>query len=186
MQLLQPQRHFSFVASTCASAKASADCSAAGMNQPCQQPMTIDTPMACNHSLQSAVNQQANGCASKNCPGQQPGAVYPAFQELNQMFAPQEALEHGTLFPELVSHYPCAGRPNRQVPACLSQVFSLWELRLYLNTHPDDASALTLYRQLSAQTAEPNYATTFDQDSGAGSWEWVCGPWPWQQGANCP
>ena len=78
--------------------------------------------------------------------------------------------------------------------------FALWELRLYLDTHPCDTRALTMLRRLDARTDQPSYATAFltegrrccrewdrdddDRDSGEGRrccWRWVEEPWPWEE-----
>lgn len=66
--------------------------------------------------------------------------------------------------------------------------FSLWELHLYLDTHPDDLSALALYNKyqeknemLSAEYIEqcgPLYS------NGNPGVSWLKDPWPWELGGN--
>lgn len=93
-----------------------------------------------------------------------PAMVRPVNQELGTtMYDPDQALRHGTLFPEL---WKPLG--NRELPVAdcpcdekQSKAFALWELRLYLDTHPDDACAMRLLAELHDQTPQPNYATTF-------------------------
>lgn len=89
----------------------------------------------------------------------------------------------------------CRGSDQHQATS-----FALWELRLYLDTHPCDARALTMLRHLDARTDQPSYATAFltegtrccrewdrnddDRDSGEGRrccWRWVEEPWPWEE-----
>ena len=110
------------------------------------------------------------------------GIVHAVEQKLADVFESESALRTGTLFPEL--HKPMNGR----CPGCSNcstseqqAAFAAWDLRLYLNTHPEDQEALALFRRLCRETEEPNYATTFLEDEGAGScWGWTDGPWPWE------
>lgn len=69
--------------------------------------------------------------------------------------------------------------------------FALWELRLYLDTHPWDTQARAMLRQLNERCDQPGYATAFlphrrrnggcenslDTD---GCWRWLDEPWPWE------
>ena len=80
--------------------------------------------------------------------------------------------------------------------------FAAWELRLYLDTHPDDEKALAAYKQLcAAQGNVCGYACNTAQGRmqnqasngcaqpqrnvcGDKTWTWVNGPWPWEYEAN--
>ena len=111
------------------------------------------------------------------------GMVWGVKQELDQVFECDSALRSGTLFPEL--HKPmsgyCPGECNCQTDGQAAS-FSAWDLRLYLNTHPDDKQALALFRRLCEEAGEPNYATTFLEDGcGASDWGWTDDPWPWER-----
>lgn len=67
------------------------------------------------------------------------------------------------------------------------QGFVLDDVRLYLDTHPDDKKALEYYqkyRHLREQTAA-EYAKRFGpidslQVESDSRWTWVDGPWPWE------
>ena len=109
------------------------------------------------------------------------GIVHAVKQELTDVFESESALRTGTLFPEL--HKPLNGR----CPACSNcstcdqqAAFAAWDLRLYLNTHPNDREALALFRRLRAEADEPSYATTFLEDGCDAGWTWTEGPWPWE------
>ena len=111
------------------------------------------------------------------------GMVWGVKQELDQVFECDSALRTGTLFPEL--HKPmsgyCPGECNCQTDGQAAS-FSAWDLRLYLNTHPDDKQAMALFRRLCEEAGEPNYATTFLEDGcGASDWGWTDDPWPWER-----
>lgn len=69
--------------------------------------------------------------------------------------------------------------------------FAAYDMLLYLDTHPEDKSAFTLWRELVAKTKElkaqyekengPLSAfSTAEQDS----FNWLDSPWPWQKEAN--
>ena len=108
------------------------------------------------------------------------GIVHAVEQQLADVFESESALRTGTLFPEL--HKPMNGR----CPACSNcstgdqqSSFAAWDLRLYLNTHPDDKEALALFRRLCDEAEDPNYATAFLEGKGCG-WGWTDDPWPWE------
>ena len=68
--------------------------------------------------------------------------------------------------------------------------FSAWDIRLYLNSHPDDRQALRLYETYQERCDPCNYAAVplcFCAKSGQYSlirWPWVDDPWPWEREAN--
>lgn len=66
--------------------------------------------------------------------------------------------------------------------------FMAWELRLYLDTHPDDEKALAAYRQICASLESCSGACRTPAgditDGGAKRWTWIDDPWPWQAEAN--
>ena len=62
--------------------------------------------------------------------------------------------------------------------------FSIWDLHLYLDTHPDDAQAKQLLEQYEKQYAqikeayETQYGPFEPRKSGVGA-AWLKDPWPW-------
>ena len=74
--------------------------------------------------------------------------------------------------------------------------FAAWELRLYLDTHPDDERALAAYKKLCATIGRCSYPCVTPQgmmaagtDSSSsctcgGRWNWIDDPWPWDPAAN--
>ena len=68
--------------------------------------------------------------------------------------------------------------------------FAVWEMTLYLDTHPHCTEALAKYNEYRAMVArlieeyEAQYgAWTPDSNSVNGEcWAWVDGPWPWEGG----
>ena len=64
--------------------------------------------------------------------------------------------------------------------------FAQWDLRLYLDTHPDDKEALAYFYALCEE-----YPTGVCRGMHDGSrenmceyWHWIDGPWPWEYEAN--
>lgn len=67
--------------------------------------------------------------------------------------------------------------------------FTMDELRLYLDTHPDCQEAMNYYDELQSQRssvvaeyeAQFGPLTTYGNvDVTCGEWKWARGPWPWQ------
>lgn len=71
--------------------------------------------------------------------------------------------------------------------------FALWEMTLFLDTHPDNTCALEKFKEfrferdrLIAEYEEQYgpYVLTSDRVDGE-CWTWVHGPWPWEyKGGN--
>ncbi len=109
--------------------------------------------------------------------------VYAAHQSLTPMLSDEAALSEGTLFHDLVK--PMETGCRMPTCPCASQqqqtAFVAWELRLYLNTHPDDQCAMELYRQKCRELDDPSYACAFTKSCPADHcWRWLDDPWPWE------
>ena len=65
--------------------------------------------------------------------------------------------------------------------------FAAWDLRLYLDTHPDDCQALAMFAQMYAELDGDCYAFRGIKmcDWEDGVWHHLDGPWPWEPDANC-
>ena len=106
-------------------------------------------------------------------------------QTLTQIIQPSQALPLGTLFPELnkpltTTASPVIARPTqKQIDS-----FAAWEMRLYLDTHPADTIALSIFRQMANSAGDPNYASTFVTTTTGERWTWLDDPWPWEYGAS--
>lgn len=76
--------------------------------------------------------------------------------------------------------------PNRRSNNEWTLPFMAWELRLYLDTHPEDEKALAVYKQLCAKLDGCVGAchTPTGQDPESSRWSWIDDPWPWQAEAN--
>ena len=67
--------------------------------------------------------------------------------------------------------------------------FYLYELNLYLDTHPNDNQALDLFKKYKAlknsayETYIEKYGPITADQSSNDCFNWVNGPWPWERGA---
>ena len=68
--------------------------------------------------------------------------------------------------------------------------FALTEAGLFLDSHPENASALDYYKHYKAvrDAAAADYTTNYgpitQQDYNGGAWKWVDQPFPWLRAAN--
>lgn len=136
---------------------------------------------------------ESNACSRKNkADNRGVGIVWAWNQVLDEVYGCGRALKAGTLYPELHKpmngYWPCDADCGDR---CQQIAFAMWELRLYLNTHPKDQAALALLHRLQEDCCEPNYATTFLEEipctDGTRNpvWRWTNDPWPWEYEANC-
>ena len=83
---------------------------------------------------------------------------------------------------------PCAGLPQAQLYRWVMALgFCAYDMLLYLDTHPDDAQALSYYNQCNElyNSAKKTYEERFEPLSAFGSqpledWDWNDGPMPWE------
>ena len=118
------------------------------------------------------------------CNGHTPAMVYAAHHDLDSLYCAEKALFRGTLFGCLdkpMCHERCMENPC--FTQCQADKFAIWELRLYLNTHPCDQQAQALMRKLVSQMDE-DCGCAFNPDCGS-RWSWTEGPWPWEYQHCC-
>lgn len=72
--------------------------------------------------------------------------------------------------------------------------FSIKELELYLDTHPDCQRALYALREMrkirSMKIAQyekqfGKYILTSDDAPAESTWQWINSPWPWEREVDC-
>jgi spore coat protein JB len=69
--------------------------------------------------------------------------------------------------------------------------FALYELQLYLDTHPSCTAAMKQYKKYQAmkQAAMEQYVRRYgpivpEQADTETKWNWIGNPWPWEKEAN--
>ena len=85
----------------------------------------------------------------------------------------------------------CDCQCNRQMDALRAIDFAIQETVLYLDAYPHCEEALQYYHALleqrnvlsSAYEKQCGPLTIYGNQS-CNSWDWIRGPWPWQQEAN--
>ena len=174
------------------------DCGCERRETPCQEKQRGVQPARCARNTCTGMadctceaclrrrQTEAQPCArqKKNADNRGVGIMWGKRQALDKVFDCEHALKAGTLYPEL--HMPLNGYwPCEENCADCKQeaAFALWELRLYLNTHPCDQEALALFRQLW-EKAEGTYAASFLPKECA-RWAWTDDPWPWEYECQC-
>ena len=65
--------------------------------------------------------------------------------------------------------------------------FAAYDLQLYLDTHPEDEKALSMYTEMvrRAREAKQAYEAAYgplspDAAAGKKEWTWIRSPWPWE------
>lgn len=102
-----------------------------------------------------------------------------------------DALANGTLYPGLNLPFHLKIEPSTLTESTELDLqalcFVVTELGLYLDTHPEDAEAFTLFQQFSKLVEECGHR--FETDSGpltqqssakGKQYEWLRSPWPWE------
>lgn len=69
--------------------------------------------------------------------------------------------------------------------------FAAYDMLLYLDTHPDDKQAFTLFKSLAEKTKthKAEYEKQFGpltpySAAASDSFDWLGSPWPWEKEAN--
>jgi len=148
--------------------------------------------------LDEGTNLQPVQAQAPACPqtqGQLPACAplanpYVPYQQKNPTVYPvRRGMIRGTLFPGL--DLPFMGLVNRtEKTTPLNELqalcFSLGELGLYLDTHPDDTQALELFNQYNTlyrdgvEAYEKTYGPLLQNNAAQdGSYTWLNNPWPW-------
>ena len=106
-----------------------------------------------------------------------------------------EALNNGTLFPGLNLPFHLKGEASNIVKGPLNELqaleFVIQELGLYLDTHPNDQEAFSLFQKYVEleKTARKNFVSSngplFQRDAAqSDQYNWLQEPWPWNRSAE--
>lgn len=120
----------------------------------------------------------------------------PVQRSTDGSYQADKALARGTLFPGL--DLPFLGMINETVetPTPLRELmalgFAVHELGLYLDTHPEDAEAESMFQKYNKLYSEGvaeyerRYGPLQMTSSGTDGFDWVKDPWPWDPAAPQP
>jgi len=140
------------------------------------------------------VHPHACGVMEGSMPGTCANLAFPYIPMQNknaQRYDAADALAAGTLFPGL--NLPFFKAVNSRMntdntPLCelMALGFAINELGLYLDTHPDDSEALTLYTryvqlfQEGRSRYESMYGPLQQTAVTEAGYTWLNDPWPWE------
>ena len=104
-------------------------------------------------------------------------------QKFTSRYSDEDAITRGTLFPELdLPFHDFEIRqplPKTPMTELMMIDFVCLELRLYLDTHPEDRTALELFNAYRLRAAEAKQAMHDSQENQHVN-SWVFSPWPWE------
>ena len=146
------------------------------------EPYPIDN----NQTLEYDYNYRSNSSLSSSS----------SYSRVDSFFNPNEGFAKGNMQSNIYEPYKLTnpGLPfvqNERERALLEVQmygFSMWDLNLYLNTHPTDRKAMMLFEQYKTayNRAQSNYVSKYGPLSVAqanaegGYWQWNKSPWPWE------
>ena len=140
------------------------------------------------------VHPHACGVMEGSMPGTCANLAFPYIPMQNknaQRYDAADALAAGTLFPGLNLPFFKAVKSRMNTdntPLCelMALGFAINELGLYLDTHPDDSEALTLYTryvqlfQEGSSRYESMYGPLQQTAVTEAGYTWLNDPWPWE------
>ncbi|MCL1864128.1 MAG: spore coat associated protein CotJA [Defluviitaleaceae bacterium] len=108
--------------------------------------------------------------------GLTPAYPYVPRQHFTHRYSDEDAIMRGTLFPELDLPFQdfqiAQPLPNTPMSELMVLDFVCLELRLYLDTNPNDSTASELYKEYQAKSAQAKQNLSNE--------DWVFSPWPWE------
>lgn len=145
--------------------------------------------LSCSQAACPASESTLPPCAGLAVP------YVPVQQREAERYHSDEALSNGTLYPDLNLPFhlniPGSVLPDGPLTELQALEFAVLELGLYLDTHPDDTEAFSLYKQYAAmekrarESYEAQQGPVFQQSaSEADSYLWLREPWPWNMQQN--
>lgn len=79
---------------------------------------------------------------------------------------------------------------NSYLNQLMAVQFYMIDLNLYLDTHPDDSEAIQNYNEMKKEYEElirlnkNNGTLLFPGSDDLTNWNWISGPWPWENMYN--
>lgn len=119
-----------------------------------------------------------------------------SFDRVDSFFNPIEGFAKGNMQTNIYKPYkltnpsmpPVYNERQRLLMEVQKYGFAMWDLNLYLNTHPTDRNVMMLFDQYrnaykkAKQDYEERYGTLSLENTTANSgyWVWNKSPWPWE------
>jgi len=115
---------------------------------------------------------------------------------VDSFFNPAEGFAKGNMQSNIYKPYkltnpnlpPVYNERQRMLLEVQKYGFAMWDLNLYLNTHPTDRNVMMLFNQYrnSYKKAVEDYQNKYgalsvkDASSNSSYWSWNRSPWPWE------
>lgn len=115
---------------------------------------------------------------------------------VDSFFSPAEGFAKGNMQSNIYKPYkltnpglpPIYNEKDRMLMEVQKYGFAMWDLNLYLNTHPTDRNVMMLFDQSrkSYNKAVEDYQNRYgalsinETNTNSGYWEWNKSPWPWE------
>ena len=146
-----------------------------------------------NHDLcfgQKNCNLNRNNLSSSN-------STYSSYQErVDSFFNPSEGFAKGNMQANTYKPYKLTNPPlppvfndrQRLILEVQKYNFAMWDLNLYLNTHPTDRNTMIIFNQYrdAYKKVKEEYENKYgalcvgNTDTSSGYWSWNKSPWPWE------
>lgn len=115
---------------------------------------------------------------------------------VDSFFSPSEGFAKGNMQANIYKPYklvnptlpPVYNEKQRMLLEVQKYGFAMWDLNLYLNTHPTDRNVMMLFDKYRGahKKAMDDYQRKYgalsfeDSDISSGYWAWNKSPWPWE------
>jgi spore coat protein JB len=117
-------------------------------------------------------------------------------ERIDSFFNPSEGFAKGNMQSNIYRPYkltnpslpPVYNERQRMLLEVQKYGFAMWDLNLYLNTHPTDRNVMMLFDQYrnAYKKAIQDYQSKYgalsvkDATTNGGYWSWNRSPWPWE------
>lgn len=119
-----------------------------------------------------------------------------SFDRVDSFYSPAEGFAKGNMQSNIYKPYkltnpnlpPVYNERQRLLLEVQKYGFAMWDLNLYLNTHPTDRNVMMLFDQYrnAYKKAASDYQSKYeplsvkDADANSNYWTWNRCPWPWE------
>ena len=146
-------------------------------------------PCPISPGLNSMIDSHRSGSSSSSY-------MSSSSSRVDMFYSPAEGFAKGNMQANIYQPYkltnpglpPVYNERQRMLLEVQKQGFAMWDLNLYLNTHPTDRNAMMLFDKYrdAYKKAMEDYQRRYgalsveDSDANSGYWAWNKSPWPWE------
>lgn len=165
------------------------DCYTSGF---CYDPYPVNNNHACCYD---DCHRSSSSSSSSSYSSSMPVSSF-SDNRVDSFFNPNEGFAKGNMQSNIYKPYklvnpslpPVSNDRERLLLEVQKYSFAMWDLNLYLNTHPTDRNVMMLFDQYrtSYRKALSDYENKYgplhvdSTKTNSVSWEWNKSPWPWE------